>query len=86
MIRIYRCFPKKNILILTGLYFLFAMHAQAACTVTQDDGRTYTDTSVSNCGSYYPELHYDNYRPARAVDPVSRKSRSSVAFRCLSSP
>lgn len=58
MIRIYRCFPRKNTLILTGLYFLFAMHAQAACTVTQDDGGTYTDTSVSNCGSYYPELHF----------------------------
>ena len=58
MIRIYRGFPRKNTLILTGVCLLFATHAQAACTVTQDDGGTYTDTSVSNCGSYYPELHF----------------------------
>ena len=50
MSRIYRCFPRENTLILMGLCFLFATHAQAACTVTQDDGGTYTDTSVSSCG------------------------------------
>lgn len=58
MTRIYSYFQKQNVLILTGLYLLFTMHTQAACTVTQDDGGTYTDTSASSCGSYYPELHF----------------------------
>jgi len=31
--------------------------AQAACTVTYEDGTTYTDTSVASCGNYYSSAH-----------------------------
>ena len=32
--------------------------AWAGCTVTQDNYRTYTDTSVISCTDYYPPNHF----------------------------
>lgn len=51
---------RRSILALAAVAAALAGSAQvyAGCTVTKDDGGTYTDSGVASCGDYYPVGHY----------------------------